>query len=88
MGENVELSPERWAPKDVPDPNITSGKFTFDELATATLNFSNDFFLGAGGFARVYKGYLQDGQVCSYHISMMNAFVVKVHLRVYIRGVY
>lgn len=61
--KNVELSQECWAPKDVPDPDITSRKFTFDELATATLNFSNNFFLGAGGFARVYKGYLQDGQV-------------------------
>ncbi|KAJ8442281.1 hypothetical protein Cgig2_011204 [Carnegiea gigantea] len=63
MRKNVELTRECWAPKDVPDPNITSRKFTFDELATATLNFSNNFFLGAGGFARVYKGYLQDGQV-------------------------
>ncbi|CAM0958088.1 unnamed protein product [Alopecurus aequalis] len=37
--------------------------FTFRELATATKNFRSDCLLGEGGFGRVYKGQLENGQV-------------------------
>lgn len=37
--------------------------FTFRELATATKNFRFDYLLGEGGFGRVYKGQLENGQV-------------------------
>lgn len=37
--------------------------FTYRELATATKNFRSDYLLGEGGFGRVYKGQLENGQV-------------------------
>jgi len=72
MRNNVEISQESYAPL-----NISSRTFAFDELAAATRNFSPECFLGEGGFACVYKGCLQDGQVRSYCVSMMSAFLVK-----------
>jgi hypothetical protein len=41
----------------------TAKSFTFRELATATKNFRSDCLLGEGGFGRVYKGKLENGQV-------------------------
>ena len=41
----------------------TAKSFTFRELATATKNFRFDCLLGEGGFGRVYKGQLENGQV-------------------------
>ena len=38
--------------------------FTFRELAIATKNFRKDCLLGEGGFGRVYKGHMENGQVC------------------------
>ncbi|CAN6348420.1 unnamed protein product [Urochloa humidicola] len=35
-------------------------RFSYDELATATGNFSNDRRLGRGGFGSVYRGFLAD----------------------------
>ncbi|CAA2973839.1 serine threonine- kinase CDL1-like [Olea europaea subsp. europaea] len=43
---------------------IKARKFTFAELVAATENFKSDYFLGEGGFGKVYKGHLQDsGQI-------------------------
>ncbi|CAI9768505.1 unnamed protein product [Fraxinus pennsylvanica] len=43
---------------------IKARKFTFAELVAATENFKPDYFLGEGGFGKVYKGHLQDsGQI-------------------------
>lgn len=40
--------------------------FKFDELVAATENFKAAYFLGEGGFGKVYKGRLADtGQVSS-----------------------
>jgi len=47
--------------------NIAHGPaqiFTFRELAVATKNFRKDCLLGEGGFGRVYKGRMENGQVC------------------------
>lgn len=37
--------------------------FTLKEMEKATCSFSDDNFLGKGGFGRVYKGILQSGEV-------------------------
>ncbi|KAH1109033.1 hypothetical protein J1N35_012801 [Gossypium stocksii] len=34
--------------------------FTFDQVIAATGNFRSDYFLGEGGFGKVYKGFLED----------------------------
>ncbi|CAN6334772.1 unnamed protein product [Urochloa humidicola] len=36
-------------------------RFSYDELAAATGNFSDDRGLGSGGFGSVYRGFLTDG---------------------------
>ncbi|KZV15013.1 putative serine/threonine-protein kinase RLCKVII [Dorcoceras hygrometricum] len=55
---------------DVPDSSnsscdgdtkdVKARKFTFSELVAATQNFKDEYFLGEGGFGKVYKGHLQD----------------------------
>ncbi|XP_062179733.1 receptor-like cytoplasmic kinase 185 [Phragmites australis] len=42
--------------------HIAAHTFTFRELAAATKNFRQDCLLGEGGFGRVYKGRLENGQ--------------------------
>ncbi|KAL3835732.1 hypothetical protein ACJIZ3_010468 [Penstemon smallii] len=48
---------------NLPDSQIAAQTFTFRELASATNNFRSDCFIGEGGFGRVYKGRLSNGQV-------------------------
>ncbi|KAL6564284.1 hypothetical protein OROMI_015734 [Orobanche minor] len=36
-------------------------RFTFEEIKTATKNFSRDSLIGKGGYGNVYKGLLPDG---------------------------
>lgn len=44
--------------------NIKARTFNFAELVAATENFNLEYFLGEGGFGKVYKGRLVDtGQV-------------------------
>lgn len=39
---------------------IRAQLFTFDQVIAATGNFRSDYFLGEGGFGKVYKGFLAD----------------------------
>ncbi|CAL9078092.1 unnamed protein product [Musa textilis] len=50
-------------PKECNADHIAAKTFTFRELAAATQNFRQDCLLGEGGFGRVYKGSLENGQV-------------------------
>ncbi|KAF8719963.1 hypothetical protein HU200_024731 [Digitaria exilis] len=49
--------------RDGNNQHIAAHTFTFRELASATKNFRQDCLLGEGGFGRVYKGRLENGQV-------------------------
>lgn len=53
---------------NLPDAQIAAQTFTFRELAAATNNFRPECFLGEGGFGRVYKGRLSNGQVTIYKL--------------------
>ncbi|KAK8565439.1 hypothetical protein V6N13_020543 [Hibiscus sabdariffa] len=56
--ENVTGSPDFLA------NNKSPGKvFTLSELQIATKNFSSENLIGKGGYAEVYKGSLQNGQL-------------------------
>ncbi|WOH12572.1 hypothetical protein DCAR_0832077 [Daucus carota subsp. sativus] len=49
---------------EVPDAHTVAQTFTLSELSAATNDFSQESFIGEGGFGRVYKGVLQNtGQV-------------------------
>ena len=54
---------EASTPKESNAGHIAAQTFTFRELAAATKNFRQDCLLGEGGFGRVYKGRLENGQV-------------------------
>lgn len=41
-----------------------SSVFTLKEMDEATGSFSDENFLGKGGFGRVYRGTLRSGEVC------------------------
>ncbi|XP_051132223.1 probable serine/threonine-protein kinase PBL7 isoform X2 [Andrographis paniculata] len=55
---SVESSLSRSSAVDL--NRFQARNFTLDEVVTATGNFKKENFLGAGGFGRVYKGYLKD----------------------------
>jgi len=46
--------------RSLPRPSNTL-EFTFKELQEATNDFSPSFFIGEGGFGKVYRGVLKDG---------------------------
>lgn len=43
--------------------NANAKTFNFRELASATKNFRQECLISEGGFGKVFKGTLQDGQV-------------------------
>lgn len=55
--------PKVSMPKEGNSAHIAAQTFTFRELAAATKNFRSDCLVGEGGFGRVYKGRLENGQV-------------------------
>jgi len=61
-------------PKESSSVAKTAKAFTFRELATATKNFRSDCLLGEGGFGRVYKGKLENGQFVAVKQLDLNGF--------------
>ena len=50
--------------EEVGTQSVTTRAFSFVQLVAATDNFKSDYFLGEGGFGKVYRGELEDtGQV-------------------------
>ncbi|PIN15368.1 Serine/threonine protein kinase [Handroanthus impetiginosus] len=43
--------------------NISTETFTYNELSTATENFSPEALIGEGGFGRVYKGHIKSKNI-------------------------
>ncbi|OAY67931.1 Serine/threonine-protein kinase PBS1 [Ananas comosus] len=60
---NNQKSSSETTPKDVGNGNIAAQTFSFRELAAATKNFRPETLVGEGGFGRVYKGRLENGQI-------------------------
>uniref|UniRef100_A0A5B7A5L6 Putative serine/threonine-protein kinase RLCKVII n=1 Tax=Davidia involucrata TaxID=16924 RepID=A0A5B7A5L6_DAVIN len=59
-----QSSVKKEASKDGETDGIEAPTFTFSQLAAATENFKSEYFLGEGGFGKVYKGKVEDtGQV-------------------------
>uniref|UniRef100_A0A0E0DQR3 Protein kinase domain-containing protein n=1 Tax=Oryza meridionalis TaxID=40149 RepID=A0A0E0DQR3_9ORYZ len=58
----LESRKDAFIPRDANGQPIAAHTFTFRELAAATKNFRQDCLLGEGGFGRVYKGHLENGQ--------------------------
>ncbi|KAJ1261399.1 hypothetical protein BS78_09G026800 [Paspalum vaginatum] len=61
-------------PKSSSSAVKTAKAFTFRELATATKNFRSDCLLGEGGFGRVYKGKLENGQLVAVKQLDLNGY--------------
>ncbi|XP_059626706.1 probable serine/threonine-protein kinase PBL7 [Cornus florida] len=47
-------------PEVIGTDDIKAKTFTFNQLVAATENFKSNYFLGEGGFGKVYKGILED----------------------------
>ncbi|KAL5232287.1 hypothetical protein ABZP36_031063 [Zizania latifolia] len=58
----LDFKKDAIIPRDGSNQHIAAHTFTFRELAAATKNFRQDCLLGEGGFGRVYKGRLENGQ--------------------------
>ncbi|XP_025887489.1 probable serine/threonine-protein kinase PBL7 isoform X2 [Solanum lycopersicum] len=48
------------SPTDGKTGGAKAQRFKFDQLIAATEDFKEDYFLGEGGFGKVYKGHLED----------------------------
>ncbi|KAL3649361.1 putative serine/threonine-protein kinase pbl7 [Castilleja foliolosa] len=53
-------SPRPAPPNSDTDSNFNTRKFALVELVAATEDFKADYFLGEGGFGKVYKGHFSD----------------------------
>ncbi|KAA8549526.1 hypothetical protein F0562_001456 [Nyssa sinensis] len=59
-----QSSTKKEDPKDGEPDGPKPKTFTFNQLVAATENFKAEYFLGEGGFGKVYKGKLEDtGQI-------------------------
>ncbi|PKU85324.1 serine/threonine-protein kinase PBL27-like [Dendrobium catenatum] len=58
-----ESKKEALVPKEGNTAHIAAQTFSFRELAAATKHFRPECLLGEGGFGRVYKGRLENGQI-------------------------
>lgn len=62
-GSGSESKKEAPVTREGNPTHIAAQTFSFRELAAATQNFRPECLLGEGGFGRVYKGHLENGQV-------------------------
>lgn len=74
----VYKTAELWQVKEplplpAPKKRNCSMVFTLKEMEEATGMFSDKNLIGKGGFGRVYRGVLKDGQVSS--VSTRNTYV-------------
>ena len=69
---------ELWQAKEQsPPPKKRSSTmvFTLKEMEEATNMFSDRNLIGKGGFGRVYRGVLKDGQVLASHRFLSISFL-------------
>ncbi|KAK3012469.1 hypothetical protein RJ639_007980 [Escallonia herrerae] len=57
---NQSLAADGLVSTDAETAEIKAHSFTFSEMVAATENFKSDYFLGEGGFGKVYKGKLEN----------------------------
>ncbi|KAL6339911.1 hypothetical protein AAG906_035002 [Vitis piasezkii] len=67
-GETVSYSRSGWK------------NFTLSELQRATKNFSHENLIGKGGYAEVYKGCLQDGQLVARTGNFLSELGIMAHV--------
>nr|XP_019709636.1 probable serine/threonine-protein kinase PBL21 isoform X2 [Elaeis guineensis] len=78
------LDLEKNAPTPARAKSCNAHSFTLRELAAATRNFKLSNLLGEGGFGRVFKGFLESGQVVAIKqlnqngLQGSNEFLVEV----------
>ncbi|XP_008781320.2 probable serine/threonine-protein kinase PBL7 [Phoenix dactylifera] len=78
------LDLEKKAPSPAGDKSCNARSYTLRELAAATRNFKLSNLLGEGGFGRVFKGFLESGQVVAIKqlnhngLQGSNEFLVEV----------
>ncbi|GKV41053.1 hypothetical protein SLEP1_g48632 [Rubroshorea leprosula] len=63
MRENTAVTPDFLVNANPCNLKSPRKVFSFSELQIATKNFSSENLIGKGGYAEVYKGRLQNGQV-------------------------
>ncbi|KAK1425995.1 hypothetical protein QVD17_14662 [Tagetes erecta] len=49
--------------------NNATPRFSFEDICQATQNFHNNNFIGEGGFGRVYKGAIQEGDLSKTFVA-------------------
>ncbi|GLT42552.1 hypothetical protein SLA2020_165450 [Shorea laevis] len=63
MRENTAVAPDIFGNSNPCNLNSPQKVFSLSELQTATKNFSSENLIGKGGYAEVFKGRLQNGQL-------------------------
>ncbi|XP_037479479.1 probable leucine-rich repeat receptor-like protein kinase At1g35710 [Triticum dicoccoides] len=53
------------------------GRLAFDDIVRATEDFDDKYIIGTGGYGKVYKAQLQDGQLGSLHGILENEELAK-----------
>lgn len=78
IGVKGDVKRESAGAMEVPDAHTVAQTFTLSELAAATNDFSQESFIGEGGFGRVYKGVLQNmGQVNFSFLLIITLYILR-----------